>query len=135
MNYLEQTFKFPKMKRKDYGHTIHACPIQNFPEWCAFSHKYWGMGVSRKVFNMGCNMFGDNRERFKRHWGKCTFTFNGSHYFHCWLVDLGTAQVVVLTAREHGTCYEVVVSRDGKKVRKDIPKVLEFIEMTGKLPK
>ena len=36
--------------------------------------------------------------------------------------------MLVLTAKGKGTCYEVVTEWDGKKVRKNIKKVLEFME-------
>ena len=129
--------KFLKMQRKDYGFggSVETYPVGNFPEWRHFLLKYWKPGIGRKMFNVGCRMTGDNRERFRRHFGKCAFTYDGSHYFHCWVADLGTAEVIVLTAKEHGTCYEVIVSRDGKNVQKDIPRVLEFMEMIGRLPK
>jgi hypothetical protein len=122
--------KFLKMTRRDYadGATV-GVPIQNFPEWRVWSEKYWGMGVSRKMFDKGCNISGDNRAKFKKHFGKCAFTFNGNNYFHGWLADLGAAQVIVLTAREKGTCYEVLVRRDGVEVKHDIPKVLSFLDM------
>ena len=127
--------KWLRMRRKDYSEgTVVGCPVMNFPEWHKWMQTYWGMGVSRKMFDKGCNLTGDNRAKFKKHFGKCAFTFDGSHYFHCWLADLGTAQVIILTAREHGTCYEVVVERDGKKVEPDIPRVLEFMDMVAELP-
>ena len=127
--------KFLKMRRKDYSEgVVVGCNIMNFPEHRAFLQKYWGMGVSRKMFDKGCNLTGDNRARFKKLFGKCAFTFDGSHYFHGWLADLGTAQVIVLTAREYGTCYEVVVKRDGKKMHNDIPRVFEFMDMLAGLP-
>ena len=128
--------KFLKMKRKDYafGGGVVGRSVQNFPEWQKWMKKYWGVGVSRKKFDKGCLINCDNRERFKKHFGKCAFTFNGSHYYHGWLADLGTAQVIVFTAREHGTCYEVVTERDEKNVEANIPRVLEFMDMIAGLP-
>lgn len=40
----------------------------------------------------------------------------------------------MLTAREHGTCYDVVVSRAGAKVPHDVSRVLEFMDMVAELP-
>lgn len=126
--------KFLKMKRSDYEGDWVGEPIQNFPEWQFAMQKYWNWGVSRKMFDKGCRISGDNRAKFKKHFGKCAFTFSSEFYFHGWLVDLGTAQVIVLTAKGKGTCYEVLVSKDGEKVRKDIPKVLEFMDIIAELP-
>lgn len=136
MNMKLSDVKFVKMSRRDYeDEVVVGEPVQNFPAWQEWMKKYWGRGpgLSRKWLYKGCLISQDNRERFKRHFGKCAFTFNGGHYFHGWLADLGTSQVVVLTAREHGTCYEVVVRRDGKKVQKDIQRVLEFMDMIAEL--
>ena len=132
-----QDVKFLPMKGKDYDNCkIVGVPWMNFPEHRDWMQKHWGLGVSQEMFDKGCLINGDNRERFKRLFGKRAFVFNGGegHYFHGWLADLETAQVLVLTAREHGTCYEVVVKRDGVKIRKDIKRVLEFMDMIAELP-
>lgn len=84
--------RFLKMTRRDYeGNGVIGELIENFPEWMPWMQKYWGIGVSRKMFDGGCRISGDNRERFKRHFGKCAFTYDGLHYFYGWLADLGTA--------------------------------------------
>ena len=125
--------KFLKMSRKDYeSGRSNGIPIQNFPEYHDWVQKYYGRGVTRVMFDKACSMTGDNRAKFKKHFGKCAFTFNGEHYFHGWLVDLGTARVIVLTAHGHGTCYEVVTVKtveNGATIKEDIPRVLEFIDM------
>ena len=127
--------KFLPMKGKDYDEgKIVGCHWMNFPEHRDWMQKYWGLGVSREMFDKGCLINGDNRERFKNLFGKRAFVFNGGHFFHGWLADLGTTQVLVLTAKDHGTCYEVVVEKDGKKVRKDINRVFEFMDMIAELP-
>jgi len=50
----------------------------------------------------------DYRQAFRKLFGKASFCFHGSHYFHCWLLSLGRSQLLVLSAREHGTSYEWV---------------------------
>jgi len=82
---------FLKMRRKNYGETVEGCPVQNFSEWLKWMGKYFGGTVkfTRENFEKGCRITADNRERFKRLFGKCAFTFSGSHYYHGWLVDLG----------------------------------------------
>lgn len=130
--------KFLKMSRSDYeNQVVTGEPIQNFPEWLKMDY-HWVSGdfcspVSRANFAKGCFICGDNRARFKEHFGKCAFTFKGEHYYHGWLADLGTAQVIVLTAKGKGTCYEVVNERDGEKVLGDIHRVLEFVDMISEL--
>jgi len=127
--------KFLKMRRKDYEQMlISGCDVQNYPDYHVFMQKYCGVGISRIMFDKGCKISGDNRAIFKKHFGKCVFTFPGGHYFHGWLVDLDGTQVIVLTAKDHGTCYEIVTMRDGKKVCFDISKVLEFMDMIAELP-
>ena len=129
--------KFLKMSRNDYENNgVVGESILNFPEWQFAMQKYWNWGVSHKMFDKGCRISGDNRARFKKHFGKCAFTFNGGagHYFHGWLADLGTTQVIVLTAKDHGTCYEVVTWKDDVAVNTDILRVLEFMDMISELP-
>lgn len=127
--------KFLPMRGKDYDEgKIVGSPWMNFPEHYNWMQKYFHLGVSREMFDKGCRISGDNRERFKKLFGKRNFIFSGSHFFHGWLADLGTTQVLVLTAKDHGTCYEVVVKRDGKKVKTDIKKVFEFMDMIAELP-
>lgn len=126
--------KFLKMKRKDYGSAIHGVPVQNFLIWQEWMKKYWGVGVEKEKWNKGCLLSGDNRSRFKKHFGKCAFTYKGNHYFHCWLVDLGTTEVIVLTSREHGTCYEIVKWKDNVAMNMDILRVLEFMDVIAELP-
>ena len=126
--------KFSSIDRKDYeDEVVVGNPIENFPEYQEYMMKFY-YNVTRKDFDRSCGWLGDNRAKFKKHFGKCAFTYNGGHYFHGWLVDLGTTQVIVLTAREHGTCYEVVTMRDGEPVPTDPKRVIEFMEMIGDLP-
>lgn len=51
-------------------------------------------------------------------------------------MDLDGTQVIILTARDHGTCYEIVEMRthDDKKVLRDVSKVLKFIDLIAELP-
>jgi len=128
--------KFVRAKEADYDNgRLETCPVANYyDQWLPFLRRYWGCGVSRKDFDTGCHMTGDNRQRFRKAFGRCAFVFHGSHTFHCWLMDLGTAHLLVLTAKDKGTCYEAVKMLDGKKIPVDIPRALEAMEMIGDMP-
>ena len=125
--------KFISIKGKDYGTKIQTNPIQNLPEWQKWMEKYWGVNLTREMFNKGCNLVGDNREKFRKIFGKRNFTFKSSHYFHGWVADLGTAKLAILTAREHGSCYEVIERWNGEKIQNDINRVLEFLDMLAEI--
>lgn len=50
----------------------------------------------------------DNRETFRRLWGRQDFCFNnGEFYFHVWVREFEGETFLVLTAREKGTCIEL----------------------------
>jgi hypothetical protein len=70
----------------------------------------------------------DNREAFAEILGKPSFRFRGECLFHCWLVDLGDARVLVLTAAGKGTCYEAVRKWRGKKLRMDKDLIIRFLK-------
>lgn len=125
--------KFLKMKGSDYRDQVkQSSPIENFPEFMPWSQKFFGAGCSREAFDRGIRMTRDNRKTFKEHFGKCAFVFKGSEfYFHGWLADLGTVEVIVLTAKGKGTCFEVVTNYGLDKY--NIRTVLQFMEMVGNL--
>jgi hypothetical protein len=129
-----EDIRFLPLARSDYKDgVIIGEPIQNFPEWQVWMQKYWGQGVSREMFDKGCETTTDNRAKFRKHFGKRAFTFRSEFFFDGWRVDLGTTEVLVLTAKGKGTCYEVVTWKDGVVMRTDINRVLEFMDMVAEL--
>jgi hypothetical protein len=116
-------YKILKARAKDYdrGGRFDTNPIENFYE----IHQ-WLRDNQQWVWES--RLHGDNRKALRDVFGKPSFCWRGSFYFHCWVVDLGEAQVLVLTAREKGTCYELIVSRDGEKIRKDKQAVIDFLK-------
>ena len=126
MRLSEIRFK-PLKGEAEYGSgKVVGVPVMGFPEyWTPWYKRLLATRAGRdRIYRAS----GDNRERFKALFGKRQFVFNGNHFFHGWRVDLGTTEVLVMTAREHGTCYEVVTTIKGKRMPYDIPRVLEFIE-------
>lgn len=72
---------------------------------------------------------GFQRDRFRKLWGKPSFCWHGSHYFYCWLLNLnGKATILVLTAKEHGTAYELADRLNGQPVTNDLDVVLKFFK-------
>ena len=71
--------------------------------------------------------YADNRKELREILGKPSFCYRGEFYFHCWVVDLGKAQLLILTAKDKGTCHEVITHREGKKIRKDLGCIIEFL--------
>jgi hypothetical protein len=133
--YIIHTMKLKDIKilsltRKDYTNgNIIGLPICNYPLW----QKTYRSALKRikdlKRFKKFHKIFKDNRTDFKRIFGKPSFTFNGSHYFHGWLVEFNDTQLIVLTAKEHGTEYELVIKKNGIKKRPSIKKTIEFLEL------
>jgi len=111
-----------------YECRLGATPVMNFPEWMQFSNRHYGRGLTKLDFDYGCRLTGDNRKNFKELFGKPSFCFSGSHYFHCWYIRLPNVDFIILTAREHGTCYEIATIRHRVKIRKDVREALEFLD-------
>ena len=123
---------FLSMKDSDMTQIV-GVPIGNYPAWREWMKKYRGMGISKKMFNRGSLIHADQSERFKKLFDKCTMISYGSYFSYGWFVDLGSAQVIVMSCKETGTNYEVVVERGGKKLEPDIKKVFDFMDMIGEL--
>jgi hypothetical protein len=108
--------------------------VQNYHEYHMRDIEMYGRmralprAESRALFDRQHLIVGDNRKRFREMFGKPHFHFRGEFYMHAWRLDIGAAQVVVLTGKGKGTCYEVVTQVGGREVKADIHKVLEFID-------
>lgn len=110
------------MTEKEYNEIGGGIPLMNFADYREWSnHWFMARAKAEKRFMISA----DNRAAFKRIFGKPHFHFHGSHYFHCWDIVYNGLRIVILTAREHGTCYEQI----GRM--KDGPRV-EFIEWVAK---
>jgi hypothetical protein len=113
-------FSVIPMKARDYGKRVYGEPVENSAEW----NRQFGSSASVADI-IPC--WADNRGFFRTLFGPRCFQWTGKFRFDCWLLDLGTALVIVLTAKGKGTCYEVVTHRDGLKVRKDAGRVIELM--------
>jgi hypothetical protein len=54
-------------------------------------------------------IYADNRKFFEKIFGKKLFVFKSSFNFHCWLLHYENFQIIILTAKEKGTCIEIVI--------------------------
>jgi hypothetical protein len=65
-------------------------------------------------------MYKDNRKELREKFGPCSFTFRGFEFYYCYLLELksekGSAELLILTAKDKGTCFEVVQERNSKPV-------------------
>jgi hypothetical protein len=72
---------------------------------------------------------GFHRDRFQALWGNPSFCWHGYHYFYCWLLNLDDkATILVFTAKEHGTEYELVNRLNGQPVKNHLPTVMKFFK-------
>jgi hypothetical protein len=115
------------MGKKYYSSKIRTVEYRNFPEgqeWV--SHLFFQR--HKEPIAMRLRLFEDNRKSFREIFGKPSFCFAGSHYFHAWYIRLPHIDFIILTAREHGTGYEVVTHKDGLKIQPDIQEMLAFMD-------
>lgn len=96
-------------------------PVQNFAWW----NKWF---CENHVFEQTAPLFAHNFDYFNELFGDPSCYLITEHRFACWLLDLNKAQIVLLTAKRKGTCYEVVFAKDNKKVQKDQQTLLDFFE-------
>ena len=131
---------------KDYGTKFHTTSINNFDRVNRWLLKIWDEDFGRNI-----RLHGDNREVFRKIFGKPSFHFRSEFDFHCWLLKLGRKQMLVLTAKGKGTSYELVNDdtepfkrwrrrharlRDGGQTRREIKDstttVFEFLKWLRK---
>jgi hypothetical protein len=76
-------------------------------------------------------MYKDNRKELRKRFGACSFTFRGFEFYYCYLLklksDRGSAEIIVLTSKDKGTCFEVVEERNGDPVKCCQHVVIDFI--------
>jgi len=110
--------------------------MENFPDYrdwlSSYLHSQGKAKLSLDNFKLRSRrLHGDNRDRFRRLWGKPSFCWKGEFYYHCWLFNLDNkATVLVLTAKGKGTCWELVTHFGKKKVSNDFETILRFIKQT-----
>ncbi len=124
--------KFTKLKAKraDYNDgNIHTEGASSFE----LVHKFKAGIYSSPIFSKMHLLHGDNRDKFRELFGKPSFCWSGSHYFHCWLLKLKNTEVLILTAKGHGTCYEVVTHRDGKEINANLEEVVDLMKWIMRL--
>ena len=116
-----------KMRRKDYeDNTVDTSPLLNYYHFTKIGA--WQRGLATNLDNPMYHLCGDNRKIFRALFGKPTFTYNGEFYFHCWLVILDEhTQLVILTARGKGTCYEAVTRSHGETLHPNQDKIIAFL--------
>lgn len=86
------------MNAREYKHA-HTVDLGNFQEV---------VGWWRQDWKSHHQILGDNRVKFRTIFGKPHFRFRGNHYFHVWIIPFEGSEFVVLTAKDHGTCFEQV---------------------------
>jgi len=84
--------------RKGELNTVPVLNCQEFFRWFSTTNLGW----------RDPGILGDNRESFKKLWGKMDFSFKGEFYFHCWVREFEGETFVVLTAKGKGTCVEML---------------------------
>jgi len=117
-----------KPKAADYDtfalSTSPVCMIEIVKNWKT-------SGFARGSFPWA--LYGDNRDAMRKLFGKVSFCYRGSHYYNCYLFVFEEAQLLVLTAKDHGTSIEVVTSRYGEEVSCSGEMVLRFLETLADL--
>jgi len=131
-----------KAREADYagpGAKMQTCEVRNFPTVAEWFNKMYSPG-SRKRIERVLRLTGDNRKKFREMWGPVSFCYHGSHYFHAHLFEVEysgeSTEILVMTAKDHGTSYEAVVRRNGNLIPCDPRGIIKFLEWLSKqLPK
>ena len=123
-----------KISRKQYQNDFtESSPDSNFPALFEFMNSFWNLGVSEKEFNQGIRLSHDNRKNFRDLFGRCSFTVDGAHHYHCWALDLGKAKLTLFAAKDHGTSYELITQIGAENVKNDMATVIRFYKMLIRL--
>ena len=127
-------FTVLKAKAEDYEMgNIHSDPIQNLPNFTVLPSDYKTTFLSlygiQKVGDRYFSILGDYRKEFRSLFGKPSFCWHGSHYFHCWLLRLPHCKLLIMTAKDHGTSYEYVIEEGVSKTicSEDIMEFLKWL--------
>jgi len=72
-------------------------------------------------------LHGCNKQRFLDYWGRQDFCYTTYRRFWVWVKQLEDCELIIMTAKEKGTCYEVVVTGDSNRATNQIIAFLEKI--------
>lgn len=101
------------------------CPVSNENP----TEQQIGDALFRSVYRVdlerGLRLGSDHRKHFKAIWGRQSCTWSGDFRFWIWRHELKTCDLYVLSAREKGTSYEVVMKDNLMSVMTEL---LEFFE-------
>lgn len=115
-----------KISKKDYAEgKIDTVAVEN----CK-AYRDWVMDRSSEDWKDRMHLLcRDNRETFKKLWGKPDWHYNnGEFYFHGWVLVRGGETFIVQTAKHKGTCVEMV----GDLTESKSKAILEFMEWMWK---
>jgi len=108
---------------KDYNSgQVNGVPIEMSADYRA----WLGKNLKRVM-----PLLADNREIFKRIWGKPDWHFDGEFYFHVWVKEHRGETFLVFTAKTKGTCVEMVrpnnrgVDSQGKAINSFVASILK----------
>jgi hypothetical protein len=98
-----------KISKKEYAEgKINTAAIENCPEYRDWILQSLAILQDKSRLHVLCK---DNRESLKKLWGKPHFRYNnGEFYFHAWVCEDRGETYIVLTAKNKGTCVEMVGS-------------------------
>jgi hypothetical protein len=68
--------------------------------------------LPRVMKMLSMEMYADNRERFKKLFGKPSFTFTGEFFYKNYIFEYKGHLFLVGTAKDKGTIYEVCISKE-----------------------
>jgi hypothetical protein len=124
----------PPVTKEDYvSRKILVSDIFNNAAIMLWMHRYLPTEDLREVRSAA--LLGDNRENFRKLFGKADWHFKGSEfYFHVWVRHYKNTTILLLTAKDKGTCYEVVeVGADDWRLTNVQREGQEIIEFLGEL--
>jgi|WetSurMetagenome_2_1015567.scaffolds.fasta_scaffold988851_1 hypothetical protein len=88
------------------------------------------LGWVAKNFQRKSILWQDNRETFAAIFGKPHWHYRNEFYFHVWSIDFEGESYLLLTAKNYGTCIEMVGSLHsiGKKTKTIIAFAKHLVE-------
>jgi len=126
-----------KAKGKEYDSgEISTVSASNFDAVRKWNGKSVFAPYGSREFELRMLLHDDNRERLRSIFGRASFCWRSEFSYSCWLLDLSGTQVLIMSAKDKGTCYEVVDERNGVKVEIDVNVVVDFLKwITNELDK
>lgn len=104
-----------------YEKRADCCPIEN-------NGAFRSVIFDDKNFHVFLAITKDNREEFKRIFGKPDTYWKGSeHYFHIWIREFEGDKFLIMTAKGKGTCIEIC-DTSFDQINKKGHKIIRFVE-------